>query len=211
MATYDSSALPQSDVSALPIVTPYNITSYPEAAPELGEQSSVEPAKPAKRRLKRHIASCEQCRARRVRCNRLNPCDACIKRKEVCLWVAAKPLAVSKAPSIARDEGTATALETGVQSDREVSMETKIQHLEATIARLQLEAADKAHTASSGRAGDTLRSDTQGNEVLNSPTAISQVPKWLQTDQTQLVVSKYDAPVSLTAQYKQRRVSEGRG
>ncbi|GAA5820623.1 hypothetical protein JCM11251_003081 [Rhodosporidiobolus azoricus] len=38
------------------------------------------------RKRNRKIASCNPCRARRIRCDRGHPCQACVSRKDSCIW-----------------------------------------------------------------------------------------------------------------------------
>lgn len=140
----------------------------PRVAVQLNNGESSTSAKPAKRRLQRSIASCEQCRARRVRCNRLDPCDTCIKRNEVCSWVAAKPL-----QNVRRIEDEREANIHASQA----AMEYKIQALEATVA--QLRSVSVAQTPYSGGAGLPYQDSEADSKQV---PLVQQVPSWLPTD-----------------------------
>ena len=139
----------------------------PRVAVQLNSGESSTSATPAKRRLQRSIVSCEQCRARRVRCNRLDPCDTCIKRKEVCSWVAAKPL-----QNVRRIEDEREA---NVRANQ-AAMEYKIQSLEATVA--QLRSVSGAQTSYSSGAGLPYQdSEADAKQV----PLVQQIPSWLPT------------------------------
>lgn len=137
------------------------------ALQEINSGDSSRSARPAKRRLQRSIVSCEQCRTRRVRCNRLDPCDTCIKRKEICSWVAAKPL-----QNVRRIEGEREADVRASQA----AMEYKIRSLEATVA--QLRSVSGAQTPYSGEAGLPYQ-HSEANAKQAPP--VQQVPSWLPT------------------------------
>jgi hypothetical protein len=137
---------------------------------QLDSGESITSAKPAaKRRLQRSIVSCEQCRARRVRCNRLDPCDTCIKRKEVCLWVAAKPL-----QNVRRIEGQREADVLANQA----AMEYKIQSLEATVAQLQSVSGAQTPYAAAGGTGWQYQHTSKADAKQVAPV-VQKVPSWL--------------------------------
>ncbi|GAA99752.1 hypothetical protein E5Q_06455 [Mixia osmundae IAM 14324] len=71
-----------------------------------------------KKRIERKSASCNQCRRKKLRCDRLYPCGSCTSRKTDCVWEGAVPLLT------ARDINDA------------VELRAKVEQLQAIVDRL---------------------------------------------------------------------------
>lgn len=117
--------------SLLAFLVPSYYLMLPE---ESRNQASAASANPPKRRIRRLVSSCEQCRTRRVRCNRVDPCDTCVKRQVECCWVAAKPMQKTQAQA---KSGPAAKLHNAGMEETLKRLERVAGQLQATIVTRQ--------------------------------------------------------------------------
>lgn len=68
--------------------TPVSAPPSPYHPPSPGQQSGTA-TKPIRRRM-RVIASCLECRRRKLKCNKSNPCENCVKFSRECVYLSSK-------------------------------------------------------------------------------------------------------------------------
>ncbi|KAJ7094874.1 hypothetical protein C8R44DRAFT_383203 [Mycena epipterygia] len=68
-------------------------SSYTGSDPERDAEPEADPEEPPKKKRRRQALSCTECKRRKIRCDRRQPCEPCTKRgnADKCQWHVIEP------------------------------------------------------------------------------------------------------------------------